>query len=181
LRQQEETEFTAFVERNSRFVFRVAYAMLRNAHDAEDVMQETFLKLWRKNAWQQLDSERGFLARAAWRTAADRVDAMRLRSREEDQIFDLPSSAPNPEQSALTANWTAVIHQLIDALPEELRRPLALSSVGEMNSRDIAIVLSIPEGTARTRLMRARQLLWEKLFALQKTPQEESRYAPAKR
>ena len=64
------------------------------------------------------------------------------------------------------------VHRLIDALPEELRQPLALSTVQELNSREIAAILDIPEGTVRTRLMRARQLLKEKLAA-----QLEVRYA----
>ena len=64
------------------------------------------------------------------------------------------------------------MHRLIDALPEELRQPLALSTVQELNSREIADILDIPEGTVRTRLMRARQMLKEKLAA-----QLEVRYA----
>ena len=52
----------------------------------------------------------------------------------------------------------------MDALPEELRQPLALSTVQELNSREIAAILDIPEGTVRTRLMRARQLLKQKLL-----------------
>jgi RNA polymerase sigma-70 factor (ECF subfamily) len=55
---------------------------------------------------------------------------------------------------------------LIDALPEELRQPLALSTVEELNSQEIAQVMGIPEGTVRTRLMRARQVLKQKLSAL---------------
>jgi DNA-directed RNA polymerase specialized sigma24 family protein len=50
-----EARFAAFVERQSRFVFRVAYALLRNSYDAEDVVQETFLKIYRAGAW---DSKR---------------------------------------------------------------------------------------------------------------------------
>lgn len=187
MRQDEEAEFAAFVERNSRFVFRVAYAMLRNSHDAEDAAQETFLKLWRKDAWRGIENERAFLARAAWRMAADRVDADRARrekavSHEETDEAELLSSLPNPEEAAMSAAWNSAVHRLIDALPEELRQPLALSSVDEMNSREIAAVLRIPEGTVRTRLMRARQLLKEKLAALHPQPQhgKEARHAAAR-
>jgi RNA polymerase sigma-70 factor (ECF subfamily) len=59
---------------------------------------------------------------------------------------------------------------MIDSLPEELRQPLALSA--EMNSREIAAAMGIAEGTVRTRLMRGRQLLREKMVAM-----EERRYA----
>src|SRR5271170_453304 len=73
--KQEDDAFESLVHRQSRFVFRVAYAMLRNAHDAEDVVQETFLNLHRSGAWQQMKDERAFLARTAWRQAVDRIRA----------------------------------------------------------------------------------------------------------
>src|ERR1022692_3506133 len=68
-----EARFAGLVERQSRFVFRVAYSLLRNSHDAEDAVQETFLKLYRTGAWEAIENERGFLARAAWRIAVDKL------------------------------------------------------------------------------------------------------------
>ena len=58
---------------------------------------------------------------------------------------------------------------MIDALPEELRVPLALSATNELTSREIAGILGIPDGTVRTRLQRARQMLLQKLAAMQET------------
>ena len=155
-------EFTAFVERQSRFVFRVAYAVLRNAHDAEDVAQDTFLKVYRANAWSRMDDERAFLARTAWRLAVDRLPR-RIHAELDDRA---PSKAAGPEQATLENDWNATVHRLIDALPEELRQPIALSTVDDLTSREIAVAMGIPEGTVRTRLMRARQILKEKLTAL---------------
>lgn len=64
-----EARFAELVERRSRFVFRVCYALVRNLHDAEDVVQEVFLKLYRSGAWERMEDEQGFLARTAWRIA----------------------------------------------------------------------------------------------------------------
>jgi RNA polymerase sigma-70 factor (ECF subfamily) len=153
-----EERFAELVERQSRFVYRVAYAILRNAHDAEDVVQETFLKLYRLNAWEAMNDERAFLARAAWRLAVGRRKAPRMTLDSE-----ATSSGLNPEDAALASDWNTKVHRMIDALPEELRQPLALSSLEEMNSREIATVMGIPEGTVRTRLARARQMLKQKL------------------
>jgi RNA polymerase sigma-70 factor (ECF subfamily) len=105
--------------------------------------------------------EKAFLACAAWRIAVDRLPNTRTAVLD----FDVPSSGQDPEQAAIKADWNATIHRLIDALPEELRQPLALSTVEEFNSHEIAQVMGIPEGTVRTRLMRARQLLKQKLGA----------------
>lgn len=66
-----DAQFAALVQRQARFVFRVAYAVLLNAHDAEDAVQETFLKLYRNHGWPQAQNERAFLARAARRVAVD--------------------------------------------------------------------------------------------------------------
>jgi RNA polymerase sigma-70 factor, ECF subfamily len=179
LRSQQENEaFESLVRRQSRFVFQVAYAMLRNPHDAEDVVQETFLSLYRSGAWRQMKDERAFLARATWRQAIDRLRASPPRTTmnnavyEADLLLELPSRHQDPEQTMLNADSHAAIHRLIDALPEELRQPLALSTVQELNSREIAAILDIPEGTVRTRLMRARQMLKQKL-----STQIEVRYA----
>jgi len=172
LATDEEVEFTALVQRQSRFVFRVAYAVLLNSRDAEDVVQETFLKLYRNRGWQHLDNERAFLARVAWRIAVDhRPRSVASPLKPLDDCFEIEprSSEPGPEQITLAANREAVIHSLIDALPEELRVPLALSAFDEMNSREIGNILAIPEGTVRTRLQRARQILRQKLTALEAT------------
>jgi RNA polymerase sigma-70 factor, ECF subfamily len=156
-----EARFEALVVRQSRFVFGVAYAILRNPDDSEDVVQETFLKLYRNRGWDRIENERAFLARAAWRIAVDRR-ASRARK---DVVSHGECEVATPETSAMASQRSSAVHRLIDALPEELRVPLALSTVDEMTSAEIAGVLGIPEGTVRTRLMRARQVLKQKLQA----------------
>jgi RNA polymerase sigma-70 factor, ECF subfamily len=176
----EEAKFTALVERQSRVAFRVAYAVLLNAHDAEDAVQETFLKLYRHGGWRQAENERAYVARVVWRCAVDRRRAMqpaaaRLEAAPEEalEIAALETAAPqpgassNPERDAIAADRRQRIHAMIDALPEDLRLPLVLAAFEELNSRVIAGILGIPEGTVRTRLQRARQMLKQKLAALE--------------
>lgn len=170
-----DAEFTALVHRQSRFVFRVAYAVLLNSHDAEDAVQETFLKLYRNRGWEHAANERAYLARVAWREAVDlRPRRSQLSNSMPEQLEqdEAPSLQPGPEEALLTANQDSIIHSMIDALPEELRVPLALSVFNELHSPEIGTILGIPEGTVRTRLQRARQILHQKLASLQ-----ESRYA----
>lgn len=135
---------------------------MRNTLDAEDAVQETFLKLYRKGAWESIEDERAFLARAAWRVAVTRLRGVRHVAPDEE----MPSAEASPEQAAIDADFNARLHRMVDALPEELRQPLALSTVEEMTSREIAVVMGIAEGTVRTRLMRARELLKKKLAVL---------------
>jgi RNA polymerase sigma-70 factor, ECF subfamily len=156
-----EEKFAALVARQARFVFRVAYSVLRNAHDAEDAVQDVFLKLYRSRSWEAIENENGFLARAAWRVAIDR----RRGARTQEPVAEMAAGGASPEQAAIAADRVALVHRLMDALPEELRLPLALSGLEEMTSQQIAGILEIPEATVRTRLMRARQILKQKLAA----------------
>src|SRR5450755_266596 len=160
-----EARFVAMVERQSRFVFRVVYALLRNPHDAEDAVQETFLKIYRAGAWDAIQNERAFLSRVAWRMALDKLKSGNRATNPLDPEI-ASRSAPNPEEAALTADWNATVQRLVDALPPELRQPLALSTLEEMNSREIAEIIGIAEGTVRTRLMRARHILKQKLSGI---------------
>lgn len=158
---ERDARFAALVERQTRFVFRVAFAVLRNTHDAEDIVQETFLKLYRTDSWDGIQDERAFLARAAWRLAVER--SARIR-----KVANLPDERVprTPEEELLRFDQDALVQRLIDALPEELRLPLALSAVEEMSSQEIAAVMGIPDGTVRTRIARARKMLKEKLTVL---------------
>jgi len=166
----EDAEFAEVVERQWRFVLRVAYAVLLNSHDAEDAVQETFLKLYRNRGWRNMVNERAFLARVAWRVATDRrSNSVRASvtgtSAGPIEVADPQSLEPDPEEMLILANDHALIHSMIDALPEELRVPLVLSSDDDLNSRQIGRILGISEGTVRTRLQRARQLLRQKIAA----------------
>ena len=178
VRPEDEAEFTGLVERQWRFAYRVAWAVLRNRADAEDAAQETFLKIFRARAWRGLRDERAFVARAAWRAAVDGLavqahapSAQKLRASDPERAMeDVAALGLSPEKQIVAANWEAAVHRLIDSLPEDLRQPLALSA--QMNSREIAATMGIAEGTVRTRLMRGRQMLREKMVAM-----EEQRYA----
>jgi RNA polymerase sigma-70 factor (ECF subfamily) len=157
-----DEQFAALVRNHSRFLFQVAYAVLRNPHDAEDAVQQLFLKLYRSRRWGDWENERAFLARAVWRLAVGRSPT---RSEKSLEGAEIPAVGEDPEQAAISADRNALVARLIGALPEELRQPLALSTVEEMTSQQIAAVMGIPEATVRGRLMRARQILKEKLAA----------------
>jgi RNA polymerase sigma-70 factor (ECF subfamily) len=83
---------------------------------------------------------------------------------------EVASAESGPEDAVVASDWESAVRRLIDSLPEELRQPLVLS--GEMTSREVAAAMGIPEGTVRRRLMRARELMREKMARL-----EERRYA----
>lgn len=154
-----QARFAELVTRQSRFVFRIAYAVLRNADDAEDVVQETFLKLFKNKSWFNMQDERAFLARTAWRIAISRGRRQLIANED-------PSESSTPEAIAIEDQRTRGIHALIDSLPKKLREPLTLSALKELTAAEIAATLDQPEGTVRRRISEARALLKQKLERL---------------
>jgi RNA polymerase sigma-70 factor, ECF subfamily len=166
--ERRDERFEEMVGRQSRFMFQVAFSLLRNRQDAEDAVQEAFLKLYRGEAWLRMDNEKGFLARTVWRVALDYLPraAERTLDVSEMELAASGGAGVSPEQSAVDKDERAVLRRLIDGLPEELRQPLVLSSVEEMTSREVAEAMGIPEGTVRTRVMRARAELKRRFVAM---------------
>ena len=126
-------------------------------------MQDALLKLYRSESWRGIADERAFLARVVWRTALDRK-AGRVTPAEDGAEYRLQDSRDTPEAAAAAGDERGLLRVWIEELPDELREPLLLSARDEMNSREIGEVMGLPEGTVRTRLMRARAELrakWE--------------------
>jgi RNA polymerase sigma-70 factor, ECF subfamily len=155
-------DLESIVRQHSRFVFKLAYGVLHNAHDAEDVVQEVFLRLHRHGTKGVADM-RAWLATLTFRIAIDRT-----RRAEAVELGDLepPSVGPDAEAVAIHRQRVAHVQRLIAALPDELRYPLVLSAMDELNSRQIAEVLGISEAAVRGRIFRARQLLKDKVSSL---------------
>jgi RNA polymerase sigma-70 factor (ECF subfamily) len=166
--ERRDERFEEMVGRQARFMFQVAFSLLRNRQDAEDAVQEAFLKLYRGEAWLRMDNEKGFLARTVWRVALDYLPSTAERTLDvsEMELAASGGAGVSPEQSAVDKNERAVLRRLIDGLPEDLRQPLVLSSVEEMTSREVAEAMGIPEGTVRTRVMRARAELKRRFVAM---------------
>ena len=167
--QAAQDELESAVREHSRTVYKVAFAALRNHHDAEDAAQETYLRFWRhREHWGEIRDHRAWLARTAWHVALDRRRGRREVELEgaAESVRQLRAQGGTPEEIAAQAQMTALLARLIASLPGDLRGVLTLSTVEELNSVEIAGVLGIPEGSVRTRLKRARELLREKLSAV---------------
>ena len=159
-------EFEAAVRDHARYVHRVAMAVLRNHHDAEDAVQETFLRFLRqKRNWVGIRNPRAWLARTAWRLALDRRRQTESISLEEAAgvVEALRAAGRSAEEVAGQAQMLALVERLIASLPKELRDPLILSTIDEMTSVEIGELLGVPEGSVRERISRARNLLAGKL------------------
>lgn len=158
-------EFADLVQRQGKVMFRIAMAVLRRSEDAEEAVQEAFLRMYRSEGWRSATEEKAYVGRVVWRVAVDRAKERQKRRYDEDVAdMELAAEGERGEESLERADGQRRLRQLMNGLPEEMRRPLLLCAIEEMSSREAAEVMGVPEGTVRTRVMRAKEELrrrWE--------------------
>ena len=163
------------VRQHARLVYRIAYAVLRSHHDAEDVAQETFLRVLRySHKLGNVKDPKTWLARIAWRVAVDRsqwrgrrrevaLEVTREVTREEEPVEEAISSEASAYETTHSSQVGATLEKMIAALPDKLRAPLILSAMEEMSPGEVAAALGINEAAVRSRVFRARQILRKKM------------------
>jgi len=169
LARTDEDQVELAVRQHSQMVYRIAYSVLRNHHDAEDATQETFVRVLKaRRKLSAVDDPRKWLARIAWRVAVGRKGKSPDVSLEEvGQVVARLRSTGVPADDAVRGEEVAIaLERLIPTLPRRLRDVVALSTVEEMPPPDIAGILEISEAAVRSRLFRARQILRDKLAEL---------------
>ncbi len=148
---------------NQRRVFQIAYSVLGNSADAEDVAQEAFLRAYQKIALlREAEKFRAWVNRIVFRLALNRRrgHGRRLTRDTAWQMTEtrtMVDGAKDAEQRVMLDR----LRREIERLPEKLRSVLQLSLAEEMEAADVGAVLGIPEGTVRSRMHAARKLLLE--------------------
>ena len=170
LDEELEVAFEAHLRESAPLVFRVAYGVLRHRQDAEDVAQEAFARAYRKiGQLRDRDRFRAWLVKMTWRLAIDRWRAERRRiSREESALTLAPSRTA--DEAAEAHERARLLWLAIDGLPEKLRVVVVLAAIEEHDTREVARLLEVPEGTVKSRLFKARKRLAEALRCLAKDP-----------
>ncbi|MCC7039090.1 MAG: RNA polymerase sigma factor [Burkholderiales bacterium] len=166
--------FEQLMRRHNRLLFRTARSILKNDAEAEDAVQEAYLRAWRALGDFRTESRLStWLVRIVANEALGRLrrtgasviplEAAMLADDPETQaaLTDAPDRAP--EQAALRTQIRALLEARIDLLPEVYRTVFMLRAVEEMSVEEVALALDIPPATVRTRFFRARSLLREGL------------------
>jgi RNA polymerase sigma-70 factor (ECF subfamily) len=167
-RQHADDEaLAALVEQYATTLYRVAFSVLRNPSDAEDAVQESFLRVLRhRDSLGEVRDHRVWLIRIVWNIVLDRKRRAKTRP-ETDDVDELarvlPSNGLTAEQRAAAAQHHAHVLARVDLLPPKERQVLILSAFEELSSVEIAAVLGITESSVRSRLFRARNLMAELL------------------
>ena len=153
-----DREFERLLTESATLAFRVAYGVLRQRQDAEDVAQEAFIKAHTHFArLRQRNSFRAWLVRTTWRLALDRQRGDRRRLKREDD------HARAREQHTRGEFDADDVWRIIDGLPKMLRLTMVLAAIEGHDIRTVARLLGTPEGTVKSRLSKARALIKESL------------------
>jgi RNA polymerase sigma-70 factor (ECF subfamily) len=166
-RRAQDAAISALVDQYAGALYRVAYSVLRNPTDAEDAVQEAFLRVLRhRQTLTEVRDHRVWLIRIVWNIALDRKRRAKTRP-ETDDVTELarvlPSTGLSAEELAAAAQHHARVLACVEQLPAKEREVLLLSAFEELTSVEIAAVLSITESSVRSRLFRARNLMAELL------------------
>ena len=169
----EERAHRQLMARYERPVFSVAMRMLRHREDAEDVTQETFVRMFR--ALERYDPSRPFSAWLFTITSRLCIDLLRRRKirplplvrqeagSSEAETIDIPDTSPGPEILAQHQEEEGRVKDLIEALPPHYRIVVLMRHQQDMAYEEIAEVLHLPLGTVKARIHRARALLAQRL------------------
>jgi RNA polymerase sigma-70 factor (ECF subfamily) len=159
----EDDALAALVDQYAGALYRVAYSVLRNPADAEDAVQEAFLRVLRhRDTLGEVRDHRVWLIRIVWNIVLDRKRRAKTRP-ETDDVAELarvlPSAGLSAEEIAAAAQHHAHVLASVDRLPAKERQVIMLSAFEELTSVEIAAVLGITESSVRSRLFRARNLM----------------------
>jgi len=159
------------VRRYHRRIYNICYRFAASADDAEDLTQEVFIKIYR--TLNSYDLERGSFM--TWLAAVTRnllVD--HFRRRKQERLTDsleaspgqgeeglslaerLPDAAPSPDARVQSGETQKLVHQALQRLSPELREAVILRDLQDMDYKEIALALRVPEGTVKSRINRGR-------------------------
>jgi RNA polymerase sigma-70 factor, ECF subfamily len=161
--EDDERAFGELVGRYESKVYSLALKMLRNPEDAEDVLQDTFLR-----AYRGIKSFKGNSTFSTWiyRITANSA-LMRLRKRqlptvsiddadEREAPINIADWAPGPVEQMLNQETQAAMTEAIEALPPEFRQVFVLRDIEELSNAEVAEILDLSVAAVKSRLHRAR-------------------------
>lgn len=165
--------FEVVMRRHNQRLYSVARAILRNDGEAEDVMQDAYVR-----AYEHLNQFAGRAKFSTWLTRIAVHEALArqrrgnryqelepMSEREGDPMDRFASLTPNPEQQASNSEIRRLLEEAVDSLPDNYRTVFMLRDIEEMSTTDAADVLEITEENVKVRLHRARALLRKSLYA----------------
>lgn len=154
------------VEEHSTKVYRLAYRLTGNAPDAEDLTQETFVRVFRSLDSFTPGTLGGWLHRITTNLFLDqarRKSRIRFDALAEDAESRLPGKEPGPERTFEHNNLDIDVQEALDTLPADFRAAVVLCDLEGLSYEEVSAALGVKLGTVRSRIHRGRAMLRERL------------------
>ena len=148
-------------------LFRLALRITLNRAEAEDVVQETMMKVWsRRDRWDEIESIEAFCLTICRNIAIDKTKKAENQNQRLEEGHDAPDNSytSNPEEQTLQRDRILLLHRLIDTLPEKQRSCMQLRDIEGKSYKEIAQVLAISEEQVKINIFRARQTIKQKFI-----------------
>ncbi|TWU00302.1 ECF RNA polymerase sigma factor SigE [Botrimarina colliarenosi] len=161
------TDFQSLVDEHGPALYRLAYRLNGDAHDAEEIVQETFRSAWSsRDRFDSTRGERAWLASILRRRSADRWRQVgrTLPATSGDHVLDYSVEDDDPLEQGYTDKMQAALGRL----PDEMREALLMVIVGELTHQETADALGAPLGTILSRVSRGRQRLRDELLKIER-------------
>ena len=146
-------------------LFRFSLRIVGNVAEAEDVVQEVFIKVWKKR--NELESFKNLEAWCMTLTKNLSIDKLRSKHRRVDAIqdnFDMPSQSISPYQATVSNDTISRISKMISLLPEKQRMVMQLRDIEGMSYKEISEILDITLDQVKINLFRARKAVRSQLL-----------------
>ncbi len=162
------------VRQHADRTYRLAYRLSGNAHDAEDLTQETFIRVFRSLSSYQPGTFEGWMHRITTNLFLDMVRRRnRVRMDPLPEDYDrVPGDDPSPEQAWTANNLDPDLQEALDSLAPEFRAAVVLCDVEGLSYEEIGATLGVKLGTVRSRIHRGRQALRAALVSKGKTSRD---------
>ena len=145
----------------------VVYRWVWDVHEAQDIVQEAFVRVWRCREEVEMSTVEALLYKTALNLASNRRRTRKLwRWVSLEALFERADPGQNADGAISRSEQNAAVRQAVEALPEPLRRVIVLCELSALSYENVASILSIPVGTVGSRRNRALRMLRESLGAM---------------
>lgn len=149
-------------------LFRLALRITFDRAEAEDVVQETLIRVWNKREeWTQFGSMEAYCLTVARNLAIDRSERKDAQTVELTPDMEQPSDASSPYEKLVTKERMTLIHRLMNGLPEKQRLIMQLRDIEGKSYKEIASLLNLTEEQVKVNLFRARQKIKQQFINIE--------------
>ena len=147
-------------------LFRLALRITLNRAEAEDIVQETMIKVWnRREKWEEIESMESFCLTICRNIAIDKTRKAANQNQSLDEVVETPdeSHSSNPEAQVIQSDRVQSVRRLINTLPEKQRTAMQLRDFEGKSYKEIATIMAVSEEQVKVNIFRARQAIKKKI------------------